>query len=155
VDIYNVSMAANRIPKVKRLGSFVALFAIYVPAYFVVELATHWLWPGHRRSDTASRMVVTAVVWGLLMTIALSFRKAAEYQIIVDDDEISTKNFNSRNRLYSRRVHRGQVRTLIEKRQGLLISRHNRIGTFFWGGLWVPKQLADYEYLKRLVSGWK
>jgi hypothetical protein len=155
VEIYNVNIAANGIPRIKRLIAVVVLFAITVTAYFAVELATRWRWPEHNESDTVSQMFVQAIIWGLLMSIIFSFRKAPKYQIVVDDDEISTKNFDSMNRLYSRSIHRGQVRTLIERKTGLLVSRHNRFGTFLWGGVWVPKQLADYEYLKRLVSEWK
>ena len=37
----------------------------------------------------------------------------------------------------------------------MIVSRYNRVGTFFWGGILIPKNLAYYEYLKRLVSSWK
>ena len=99
-------------------------------------------------------MLVQATLWASFMTIAFTFLKVGHYQILVDDEEMST-NFKSRNHLFSRTVRRGEVKTLIQRRHGLLISEHNRIGTYFWGGVWVPKELADYEYLKRLAMSWK
>jgi hypothetical protein len=155
VDIYNVDLATARIPRGKRFRRFLAMFAIFGPVYFAIEFAFEWLWPVHRGRDRTFGMAIQAVLWGFAMSITFSFRKGAHYQIIVDEDEISTKNFKSMNRLSSRTIPRSQVRTLIEKRNGLMISRHNRVGAFFWGGIWIPKQLADYEYLKRLVSSWK
>jgi hypothetical protein len=151
VDIYNVDLATARIPRGKRFRNFLAMFAIFGPVYFAIE----WLWPARSGSDRTLEMAVQAVLWGFGMSIMFSFRKGAQYQIIVDEDEISTKNFKFMNRLSSRTIPRSHVRTLIEKRNGLMISRHNRVGAYFWGGIWIPKQLADYEYLKRLVSSWK
>ena len=122
---------------------------------FAIELGTKWLWPAHGESGSILGMVFTAIFWGLVMSKTFVFRKAASYQILVDEDEISAKNFKSMNWLSSRTIRRLQVRTVIEKREGLIISRYNRVGTFFWGGIWIPKQLADYEYLKRMVTSWR
>jgi membrane-bound metal-dependent hydrolase YbcI (DUF457 family) len=154
VDIYNVNIAKTRIPRVQRFGSFLGLFAMYAMCYFAVEWAIHWLWPRDRNSASALGMLVTAVIWATLMSTVFSSLRPVEYQIMVDEDEISTGNFKSWNQLFSRSIHRGEVKTVIERKKGLLISRHNRIGTFLWGGIWIPKQLDDYEYLKRLISGW-
>lgn len=130
------------------------MFLLYAVGYFAVEWATHWLW--HRDSDSGSAfgMLVTAILWATIMSTVFSSLKPAEYQIMVDEEQIRTGNFKSWNQLFSRSIHRSEVKTLIERKNGLLISRHNRIGTFLWGGIWIPKQLADYEYLKRMVSGW-
>jgi hypothetical protein len=153
VDIYNVNLGVMRIPKRKRLEDFLVLLAICGSTYFAIE----WLWPGHHGKEKFLGMIIQAVLWGLGMSVMFSFKRGAEYQLVVDEDEeeISTKNFKSNSRLFSRTVRRGQIRTVVEKDKGLLISRHSRVGTFFWGGIWIPKQLADYEYLKRLVLSWK
>jgi hypothetical protein len=158
VDIYNVNLGVMRISKRNRLGNFLVFLAISAPLYFAIE----WLWPGHHGKDEVLGMEFKAVFWGFGMSVMFSFHRrglfgSAEYQLVVDEDEgeISTKNFKSNNRLFSRTVRRGQIRTVVEKEKGLLISSHNRVGTFFWGGIWIPRQLADYEYLKRLVLSWK
>jgi hypothetical protein len=79
----------------------------------------------------------------------------ANYQIVVEEDEITTRNFNSYNRMFSKTIRRGEIRTVVEKKQGLLISSRGRVATSFLGGIWIPKQLADYEYLKRLILNWR
>ncbi len=89
------------------------------------------------------------------MSLTFTFRKAVQYQIVVDDEEIRTGNFTSMNWLAARTVRRSEIKTAFEKRSGMIVSRYNRVGTFFWGGILIPKNLAYYEYLKRLVSSWK
>jgi hypothetical protein len=101
------------------------------------------------------KALVQAIFWAFGMSLFFLFKKTNEYQLIVDDEEIRATNFRQNNFLFTRGVHRGKVRTIVEKERGLLISRHGRIGTFWWGGVWIPKQLADYEYLKRLAASWQ
>ncbi len=101
------------------------------------------------------RALIYAIFWAFGMSLFFLFKKANEYQLIVDDEEIRATNFRQNNFLFTRSVRRGEVTTIVEKERGLLISRHGRIGTFWWGGIWIPKQLADYEYLKRLVVSWR
>jgi hypothetical protein len=150
VDIYNVNRSVVRVPKRYRLRNFLVLFAIYAPIYFAIL----WLWTGHHGKNEIVGTVIQSVLWGIGMSMIFSTR--AEYQLMVKEDEgeIST-NFKSINRLFSRTVRPGQIRTVVEREKGLLISRHDRVGTFFWGGIWIPRPLADYEHLKRLVLSWK
>jgi hypothetical protein len=154
VDTYSIDLAAVRVPRAKRFTWLLIQFAILVPLYFFVLLASQWLFHLHRETDRVG-MIIQSVIFGFCMSLLSSFRKGAQYQIEVDEEAIRTKNFSSNNWLSSRAIRRGEVRTLIERRNGLLVSRHNRVGTFFWGGVWIPKQLADYEYLKRMVSSWR
>ena len=153
MNVYNVNSATVRVPRTQRLVSFLILLTLEVSIYFAALLATHWLWHWNPESRTLG-LFLQSILFGFVMSIMFYFLRPARYQILVDDEEMST-DFNSRNHLFSRTVRRGEVKTLIQRRHGLLISQHNRIGTYFWGGVWVPKELADYEYLKRLAISWK
>jgi hypothetical protein len=37
----------------------------------------------------------------------------------------------------------------------LRISKHGRIGTWFWGCIWIPKALPEYEDVRNLALSWK
>jgi hypothetical protein len=154
VDTYNVNLAAVRIPRAKRFTWFLIQFAMFGPLYFLVLLASQWLFHLHREIDLVG-MFIKAVIFGIGMSLLSSFRKGGQYQIEIDEEEIRTKNFSSVGWGAARTVRKGEVRTLVESQNGMLISCYSRVGTAFWGGIWVPKQLADYEYLKRIVSNWK
>ena len=155
MDIYNVDLATARISTAKWFARFLALFVQFGLIYFAVMFVLEWFWLRHNGRDTIRGFTFKVFFWALFMSLSFSFRKPGQYQIVVDEAEISTKNFRSMSWLSSRTIRRSEVRTLIERPNGLLISRYNRVGTFFWGGIWIPKQLADYEYLKRLVFSWK
>jgi hypothetical protein len=159
MEIYNVDLTEAMANRHRRVRMFFILFACFAPSYFALE----WLWRSHSR-PTVTAMAIQAIFFSLVMSAIQSSRSnwlsASEswstYQIVVSDDEIVTRNFNSFSRLYSKTIRRGEIRTVIEKEQGLLISRRGRAATrYFFGGIWIPKQLADYEYLKRLVLSWR
>jgi len=104
------------------------------------------------------QMISMALIQSIFFAISMSFfykRTLTGYEIVIDDDEIRTRNFRISNYLFARTVRRGQIRTVIERRKGLLISGRSKIGTFLWGGIWVPKTLAEYEFLKSLALSWK
>jgi hypothetical protein len=88
---------------------------------------------------------VFAGIWVWLLK-----RSLTRYEISVDDEEIRVKFFMS-----VRSIHRGKIRTILERKEGLLISGQNRINTFFWGGVWVPRQLPEYKELRHLAESWK
>jgi hypothetical protein len=131
------------------------LVGCYAPLYFAIE----YFWRGHGGRTSFIQMVSMALIQSIFFAISMSFfykRAHTGYEISVDDDESRiTRNFRTSNHLSARTVRRGQNRTVIERRQGLLISGRNKIGTFLWGGIWVPKTLAEYEFLKSLALSWK
>jgi len=61
--------------------------------------------------------------------------------ITVDGDLIVQKGLGG-----FRKVHRDG---------GLMLSDRGRFGTFMWGGVWIPRALPEYEYLKRVAEMWK
>lgn len=159
MEIYNVDLTEAIASKHRRVRMFFIFFACFAPTYF----ALGWLWHSHPR-PTVTEMAIKAIVFSFVMSAIQSSRSYwlsiskswSTYQIVIDDDEIVTRNFKSFDRMHSKTIRRGEIRTVIEKEQGLLISRRGRAATrYFFGGMWIPKQLADYEYLKRLVLSWR
>jgi hypothetical protein len=159
MDIYNVDLTDMLVARHRRWRMFFILFAVTAPAYFVAE----WLWPAHPEARRIWEMAIIAFFWGLVMSLISSSRKRMlsitrpwrTYQIVVEEDEIKTRNYESWNWMFSRTIRRGEIRTITEKEAGLFISTHDRVGAFLWGGILIPKRLADYEYLRRLLSNWK
>ena len=159
MEVYNVDLVEDIASKHRRVRMFFILFACGAPIYFALQ----WFWHSHPR-PTVTEMAIQAIFFSLLMSAIQSSRSRwlstskswSKYQIVVDDDEITTRNFNSYNWMLSKTIRRGEIRTVIEKEQGLLISRKGRAATrYFFGGIWIPKHLADYEYLKGLVISWR
>ena len=111
MDIYDVDLAAKRIPKTKRIVTFLALFAEFGLVYFAIEFLFEWLWPARHGREWIWGMVAKALFWAFFMSLTFSFKKPGQYQIVVDEDEISTRNFKTMSWLSSRTIRRSEVRT--------------------------------------------
>jgi hypothetical protein len=149
VQTYKISAEMVNASRGKTYMKVLKMAALYAPIY----LAVGWLWPSLHGRDGLTWLIVNACFQGLLVAgiwVWLLRRSLRRYEISVDDEEIRVKFFMS-----IRSIHRGKIRTLLERKEGLLISGRNRIGTFLWGGVWVPRQLPEYEELKRLAESWK
>ena len=76
--------------------------------------------------------------------------------ITVDGDLLVQKGMGG-----FRKVHRGQIKTIREWKTnflrdgGLMLSDRGRFGTLMWGGVWIPRTLPEYEYLKNVAEMWK
>jgi len=152
VDVHDVTPLANQPRQSNTFQKVLFLFAIFAPLYFAIE----WLWSLHGGTESIRAMALKALVWACAMSLWFTLRKKdTGYQLVVDQDMIGAKNFKTGNWLLARSLRRGEIRTIVERENGLLLSRHGRIGTFFWGGIFVPRRLADYEYIRRVVLGWK
>ena len=159
MEIYDVNLGDKRIAKPTRWRMFLILFAVTAPICFVM----HLIWPTHGKSEAVGEALFFAIPFSLLMSLIYSTRKMrlyitrswASYQIVVEDDQISTRNYASQSWMLSKAIHRGEIRTVIENEHGLLISKHDRFGTRMWGGIWIPNRLPDYEYLKRMITEWR
>lgn len=93
------------------------------------------------------------------MTIFMVIRvsgKRIPCNITVDGDLIVQKGLGG-----FRKVHRGRIKTIQEWKTnflrdgGLMLSDRGRFWTFLWGGIWIPRALPEYEYLKRVAKMWK
>ena len=115
------------------------MFLILFPFTGAVCFALEWLCPNHP-APKVTEMVIKAILFSLVMSAINSSRRwrlsitksLANYQIVVEEDEITTRNFSSCNRMLSRTIRRVEVRTVIEKEQGMLISSRNSVATSFW-----------------------
>ena len=155
METFSVNLNTVRLSKSDRFKKFLMLFVICGSIYFAVEC----LWPTRFWTVSSRGKLVQAVLWGLMMSACSAYwglpGVATEYQIAVDENEIRSQNFKRMGRIYSRTISKAEVKTLFERRYGLLVSRHGLLETLMWGGVWIPKQLAEYEYLKRVVESWR
>ncbi len=60
-----------------------------------------------------------------------------------------------------RGFHRGKVRTILERgrwlsnRPGIVASERGKLGAWFWGGVFIPQDLPEYERLKETILSWR
>jgi hypothetical protein len=162
MEIYDVKISdEERLAKPRRA----LLFAILFPLSTIICLMFDRLWPDSRFVPPSPRIgeVITGVLWSLGMSVFCSSKRFrlqvtqawSTYQIIVEENRIRTRNFCSSNALLSKTIERGSVRSVVEKEKGLLVSKYDRVGTFLWGGIWIPKQLAEYEHLRSVILSWR
>jgi thiamine transporter ThiT len=109
--------------------------------------------PAHRLEDSI-RAVIGGVIFGPLFILLM--RRMFTYEVVVSADCITLHGFGFR-----RSVRREEAKTIIESSgsafvaPALRISKHGRLGTWFWGCIWVPKAVPEYEYIRDLALGWK
>jgi hypothetical protein len=78
------------------------------------------------------------------------------YKIIVSDDRITAVHPS-----FQRFVERGHVRAVIDvpgnflRTPALRISKHGRIGMWFWGGVSVPLALPECDSIRALALQWR
>lgn len=137
-------------PFTKRIARTTHGFATTLIAAFVF----HRWWFPQTAFETGERFLDAIVAAGIFFTFDSVRRK---YDIEVTDEAIST-----RNRRYSgdRKVQRGRIRYLREQRgtilrePGLRLSEHGAIRRFFFGYVWIPAELPQYEEIKSKAFSW-
>jgi hypothetical protein len=123
-----------------------------------LEMMLSVVWPIWKSSTHLLGEFVEAILGGVLLAVAaVGFTKRnLNYQIIVDDDCITAVHPT-----YKRTVRKNDVKTVTESDGSLLsapsirISKYGRFGTWFWGGIWIPKTLPEYESIRVLALNWK
>jgi hypothetical protein len=130
-------------------------FAFCFIGYFLLDLYA----PFSHQTRSFAGSAIKALVWSALMTIFMVIRSLCNRvpcNITVDGDSIVGKSSGG-----FRKVHRGQIKTIVEWKTnflrdgGLMLSDRGRFGTFMWGGVWIPRTLPEYEYLKNVAEMWK
>jgi hypothetical protein len=119
------------------------------------------LWPSTHSSHLL-RHSIEGVVLGTVVGLSFSLRlpkRFASYTLTVSDACV-TCVFDSW--LLSRRsIRREEAKMVIETDGGILavpglrISKYGRLGTWFWGCVWIPKTIPDYGYVRDLAFSWK
>jgi hypothetical protein len=120
---------------------------------FALNIAGRRLWTSPHSRESIPRTIADGVIdVGAFAFVWLwdeEKRRGKKYKLIVDEDQMSHRFVTSKS------VRRGKVMTVIERRRGLLVSEHGQFGTHWFGGVWIPKQLPEYESLKLLAISWK
>jgi hypothetical protein len=148
VDTYSLPAYAWPPRQPKTLFNFLLSFASYDLIFFAIEL----VWNHFSPRDSVKGLAFKALFWSFGVSLWNHLRKEndpPDYSLVIDDEAISMKLLRSGKAIYRQRVGREEIRTIVERAKGLMISEHGRVGAFFLGGVWVRKQLADYEYVKR------
>jgi len=109
-------------------------------------------------SSHVSVEFVEAVLGGVIFAFFFDalMRRNLDYKVVVSDDCITAVHPR-----YKRSVQKSEVKTVAESDGNVLaapslrISKYGRLGTWFWGGIWIPKALPEYEYLRNLALTWK
>jgi len=118
-----------------------------------IQVIGRFLWPS-LFSDPLLTVVGSAVIFGFLFW-ALDTRQF-NYKVLVSDDCITVV----RSR-YQRSVRKNEVKTVTESDGNVLlppsmrISKYGWFGTFFWGGIWIPKALPECAAIRDLALSWK
>lgn len=146
--VYRLSLDEVKASRPKPFVKALWIAAVYAPLYYIVHVANEHAWaPAHSRPSLASNLILTAVQTALFSCalVWLLDRRVAAIEIYVDDDTISVQGQS---------VHRGLVRTVIERRGGVMLSERSHLATLLFGGVWIPRQLPAYEHLKNLGKSW-
>jgi hypothetical protein len=149
VPTYTISPEALKATKPKAFVSALRIAALLAPLYFLID----WFWPITHNKSSVAWMVLSAVMNAALLAIVITWRtrrQLATYKVFVDDEQIVR-----RQAIFDQCVRKGTVRTIVERKTGMLVSSKGRVWTFFWGGLWIPRVLPEYGLLKNLVTSWK
>ena len=109
--------------------------------------------PPHRLEDSI-RAVIGGTIFAPLFVLLM--RRMLTYEVAVSVDCITLHRFG-----FQRSVRRDEARTITESSgsafvaPALRVSKHGRLGTWFWGCIWIPKAVPEYEYVRELALGWK
>ena len=110
--------------------------------------STHLLWD-------FSRAAISGVIFALVFVL-LGLKRSLTYDVLVSDDCITAAH-----PWFERSVRKDEVKSVWETHgnafiaPALRISKYGRFGTWFWGGIWIPKALPGYEVIRDLALSWK
>src|SRR5579863_2775160 len=125
--------------------------------FAALQMLLSFLWPSSappQRLADSIRAIIGGIVFG--PSFVLIMRRTLTYEVSVSADSVTQQGFGIR-----RSVRREEARTITESSgsafsvPALRISRHGRLGTWFWGCIWIPKAIPEYEYIRELALGWK
>lgn len=133
---------------------FLPLFFIYV----AVRVLLDRFWPGPS-SESILRAIISGAVWAAAFTLAVSEfgnKLMLHYDLVVSEDEITAQYA-----IAFKTVHRGKVRTILERgrwlsnRPGIVASERGKLGAWMWGGVFIPQDLPEYERIKETILSWR
>ncbi len=133
----------------------VILFLITAGAGAAFRLITSSGSSGHLLRNSIEALV--AAVFGGIISLRVSPRLTT-YTVVVSDDCV-TCAWDSWL-LPRRAIRKEQAKTIVETSAGILrapglrISKYGSVGTWFWGCVWIPKAIPEYEYARSLIFNW-
>jgi hypothetical protein len=165
MDTYEVKMKSPRVNlKYQIIGvlCFAALF-------FVLRFGLSIFFPTeHERSRGMPGVAIEIGILSLLAGIGMVFvrlpRPLPKYKLLVDEESITGVTEYTRWmrwRVKRTTVRKSRVRTIFEIKAsafhpgGLGISERSMFGARMWGWVFLPKDLPEYDDLRRLVEGWR
>lgn len=98
---------------------------------------------------------IISSVFFAFVSVAL-MKRNLNYKVVVSEDCISALH-----PWFKRSVRKNEVKTVAESEGNVLtapslrISKYGRFGTWFWGCIWIPKALPEYESVKKLALSWQ
>jgi hypothetical protein len=143
-------------PKRKLIISLIAA-GVFVACQLLFEMLWPSSPPGHLLRHSIEAVVLGTVI-GLTFSLRLS-KQFATYSVAVSDASI-TCTWDS-SFLPERSIGRNEAKTIVETdggflaEPGLRISKYGRFGTWFFGGIGIPKGLPEYKYVRDLTLSWK
>ncbi len=163
MDTYEVKMKSPRVnPKYK-------IIAVLCFAAFFFLLRFGWSILSPTPSEMSRGLPSVAIEIGtlsLLWALGMVFFKSARlpnYKLLVDEESITgvTEYTGMRWFVTRRTVRKSRVRTIFEIKAtafhsgGLGISERSMLGIRMLGCVFLPKELQEYDDLRRLVEGWR
>ncbi len=124
--------------------------------YIAVSVVAGLRWPNPGQPLVGQ--VVESIITGVLFALAMSFFTWLQFNFAL---EVSPDLIGVRWAFFSRKLRKGEVKTVIETRPhllappGLRISKYGPLLTRFWGGIWIPKALPEYDEIRNIALTWK
>ena len=156
VEVYSQPADAQKTSRSRLFARVLTWFSFCSIGYFLLD----WFWPFSHQTRSFAGSATKALAWSAFMCVFMVFRTSSNRvpcSVTVDGDSIIGKASGG-----FRKVHRGQIKTIVDWKTnllrdgGLMVSDRGRFGTFMWGGgLWIPRTLPEYEYLKSVAEMWK
>jgi hypothetical protein len=149
MPIYRPDTRTDRVRTPNAPANIIVLTAIY----FTFRLAFDLIWPSSDRNTNMNHFMVSAIGWSFLsavITVLYAKLQLRQYELWLEDDRVRV-----RSKWFDRSVRKGEIRTTIERRDGLLISSRGRIGMFFCGGVLISRMLPEYDQLQDMIESWK
>ena len=149
MPIYRPDTQTARVRSPNTFANIIVLTVIY----FTFRLTFDLIWPSHDRSTNMTYFMVSGIGWSFvsaLVTVLYAKLQLRQYELWLEDDAVRVKA-----KWFDRSVRKGEIRTAIERRDGLLISSRGRVGLFFCGGVLISRMLPEYDELQDVIESWK
>lgn len=133
-------------------------FLLNLVIYVAVGVMLTKFWPS-LSSESIPRRIFSGAVWAGAFTWTISkfgYGLGSHYDLVVGEDEITAQYA-----VAFKTVHKGRVRTILERgrwlsnRPGIVASERGKLGAWFWGGVFIPQDLPEYEHLREMILSWR